>query len=436
MEAAAVTDRLNVSTSLELYEAECRLVPGGSQTNSKRATAYALGAWPVYFDSAKGCRITDVDGNQYIDYVLGLGPITLGYCYDRIDEAISHQLERGIIAGLLSPLEVEVADKICDLIPCAEMVRYMKGGAEGTTAAARIARGYTGREIILNSGYRGWADTWAAQQGNPGVPSCLESTIEGFPRDDLNALEDLLVKHKGNVAMISVDVAGGTAAPQDVVEGMRKLADEHDTLLMFDEIVSGFRMATDGAQGYYGVTPDLAVFAKGIANGMPLAAVCGKKEVMECAKDLVISITYGGEALSLAAASVCLDVYKSEPVIEHMFRQGDKLRHGFEASAASCGVPFKCHGPACMHSMSFDYQDAKLNTKVWTLFLQETARRGVLLRRGGLLFITYSHDDEAIEQTIAAVAETMPLIAEAVEAGQVDERLQTGEVEESFRRFT
>lgn len=429
-------DQLNVSKSLELYEAGCRLVPGGSQTNSKRATAYALGAWPIYFDSAKGCRITDVDGNEYIDYVLGLGPITLGYCYDRVDDAVSQQLQRGIIAGLLSPLEVEVAEKLCDLIPCAEMVRYMKGGAEGTAAAARIARGYTGKEMILNSGYRGWADTWAAQRPDAaGVPACLEATIKGFPRDDLNALEDLLIEHKGEVAMIAVDVASGTAAPQEVVEGMRRLADEHDTLLMFDEIVSGFRMAPDGGQGYYGVTPDLAVFAKGMANGMPLSAVCGRKDVMDCAKDLIISITYGGEALSLAAASVCLDIYKQEPVTEHMFRQGDRLREGFEAAAASCGVPFKCHGPACMQSMSFDYADAELNTKVWTLLLQETARRGVLIRRGGLLFITYSHDDEAIEQTVAAVAETMPLIADAVEAGKVDEKLQTGKVEESFRRF-
>ncbi len=430
-----MSDKLNVDRSVELYKRACELVPGGSQTNSKRATAYAPGVWPIYFDSAEGCRVTDIDGNTYIDYVLALGPITLGYCYEPMDEAIQAQLGKGIIAGLLSPLEVEVAEKICNMVPCAEMVRYMKGGAEGTSAAARIARGYTGKEVILNSGYRGWSDIWAAQAGNPGVPEAFEASIEGFPRDDLNALEDLLKKHRGNVAMIALDVAGGTAAPKEVVEGIRKLADEHEALLMFDEIVSGFRMAPGGGQQYYGVTPDLAVFAKGVANGMPLGVVCGKREVMECAKDLIISITYGGEALSLAAASVCLDIYKNEPVQDHMWNQGDKLREGFEAAARANRVPFRCYGPSVMHSMKFEYDDADLAGKVWTLFLQETARRGVLIRRGGLLFITYSHDDEAIEQTIAVVAETLPIIAEAVEAGDVDDRLLGGEVEESFRSF-
>jgi len=430
-----LSDTLDVTKSVAMYGRACGLIPGGSQTNSKRATAFAPGVWPIYFESCKGCRVTDIDGNSYVDYVLGLGPITLGYCYEPVDAAIREQLGKGIIAGLLSPLEVEVAEKLCEMVPCAEMVRFMKGGAEGTSAAARIARGYTAKEVILNSGYRGWSDVWAAQSGNPGVPKAFEPTIEGFPRDDLNALEDLLNKHRGNVAMISVDVAGGTAAPQEVVEGIRRLADEHEAVLMFDEIVSGFRMAPGGAQEYYGVTPDLAVFAKGVANGMPLGVVCGRKEIMQRAKDLVISITYGGEALSLAAASACLDIYSNEPVQKHMWKQGDKLREGFETAAQANGVPFKCYGPSVMHSMRFEYEDAELNGKVWTLFLQETAKRGALIRRGGLLFITYSHDDEAVEQTIAAVADTMPLIAEAVDAGDVDDRLLGGEVEESFRSF-
>jgi len=430
-----LSDKLTVDRSVELYQRACELIPGGSQTNSKRATAFAPGVWPIYFDSAKGCRITDIDGNSYIDYVLALGPITLGYCYEPMDQAIRAQLSKGIIAGLLSPLEVEVVEKVCEIIPCAQMVRFLKGGAEATSAAARIARGYTGKEVILNSGYRGWSDVWAAQAGNPGVPRAFEASIEGFPRDDLNALEDLLNKHRNNVAMIALDVAGGTAAPREVVAGIRRLADAHEAVLMFDEIVSGFRMAPGGGQEYYGVTPDLAVFAKGVANGMPLGVVCGKREVMAAAKDLIISVTYGGEALSLAAASVCLDIYQNEPVQEHMWRQGDKLRQGFEAAATANGVPFKCYGPSVMHSMKFEYEDAELNGKVWTLFLQETARRGVLIRRGGLLFITYSHDDAAVEQTLAAVAETMPLIAEAVAAGDVDALLLGGEVEESFRSF-
>ncbi|MFO7945601.1 MAG: aminotransferase class III-fold pyridoxal phosphate-dependent enzyme [Armatimonadota bacterium] len=431
-----MAEKLNVTKSVEMYERACGLIPAGSQTNSKRATAYAPGAYPIYFDHADGCRITDVDGNTYIDYVLALGPITLGYCYDAIDEAVAAQLEKGIIAGLLSPLEVEVVERLREIVPCCEMARFMKGGAEGTQAAARIARGYTGKEIILNSGYRGWADQWAAQSGNPAVPEVLGETIQGFPRDDLDALEALLKKYEGNVAMIALDVASGTAAPREVVEGIRRLADEYGALLMFDEIVTGFRLAPGGGQEYYGVTPDLAVFAKGMANGMPIAAVCGREDVMQQSKDLVISITYGGEALSLAAANASLQTYAEEPVTDHMFRQGSRLAEAFERIANENGVPFKCHGLAPQHSMSFGYDDSDLVSDVWTLLLQEMAKRGVLLRRGGLLFITYSHDDEAIEETISVMDECMPIIADAVENDTVSDFLETGEVEKSFRSFT
>ncbi len=436
LEGNTLSEKLNVSKSVELYQKACQLIPAGSQTNSKRPATYAPGAYPIYFETTKGCRVTDIDGNTYIDYVLGLGPITLGYCYDAVDEAVSAQLKKGIIAGLLAPAEVEVAEKMKQLVPCAEMTRYMKGGAEGTTAAARMARGFSGKEIILNSGYRGWADGWAAANNTIGVPKCLGQVVKSFPRDDLNALEDLLKQHKGEVAAIAVDVAGGTAAPQEAVEGMRTLADEYDALLIFDEIVSGFRMARGGAQEYYGVTPDIAVFAKGMANGLPVAAVSGRADILEASKDYVISITYGGEALSLAGAAACLDVYANNDVTGHMFAQGDKLRIGFESSAQANGVPFKCHGPSCMHSMSFSYDDAGLNQQVWTLFLQEAAKRGVLLRRGGLLFITFSHDDAAIAETIVAVDGAMQVVAEAVEGGKVADMLETGSVEESFRRFT
>lgn len=435
-----MSDLRSFDKSLELYRRALELIPGGSQTNSKRPTAYALGAFPIYAQDAAGARIQDVDGNWYIDYILGLGPISLGYCYPAVDAAIRAQLERGIIYGLLAPLEVEVAEAIVEMVPCAEMMRFLKGGAEVTTAAARIARGFTGREVILNCGYRGWADGWMAQSTGMkgGVPDCLRGVIDGFPRHDLDALRAKLEQHAGRVAMVALDPAtGGSRVPDGYLQGVRALCDEFGALLMFDEIVTGFRMANGGGQEYFGVTPDLACFAKGIANGMPLGVVCGRAEVMRKAiDDLVISVTYGGEALSLAAAAAALRVYRNEPVIEHLWATGARLMRDFDALGEKHGVPLKCHGYEPMSSQTIGYEDPQLSQDVWTLLLQEMAQRGVLLRRGGLLFVTYAHGDEEVEETLAALDESLAVIADAVDSGTVKQRLRVTEVKESFRRFT
>jgi glutamate-1-semialdehyde 2,1-aminomutase len=431
-------EKLNVQQSMALWARATELIAGGCQTASKRATAYALGAYPTYVDRSAGCRIWDVDGNEYVDYVLGLGPITLGYCYPAVDEAIREQLARGIIWGLNSPLEIECAERMQEMVPCCEMVRFLKGGAEATAAAARIARAYTGKEIILNCGYRGWADVWTAGIEPPagkGVPECLRSLVKPFARDDLDALRALLQKWGDKVAAVFVDEAGGSEAPREIVEGRRELCDEFGVLLCYDEIVTGFRMAPGGAQEYYGVTPDLACFAKGIANGMPLAAVCGKREVMQIAAELLISITYGGEALSLAAACACMKEYRALPVHDTIRAQGQKLVDGFNAAAAKHGVPFQATGPVMMCQYAFGYEEAELNADCMTLLLQEMAKRGVLIRRGGLLFVTYSHDDEAVAATLSALDETMGLIRQAVDQGRVRELLEVVEVAESFRRF-
>jgi glutamate-1-semialdehyde 2,1-aminomutase len=433
-----MADPLSLRNSLKLWARAEQIIPGGSQTNSKRPGAYAMGAYPIFADHAKGCRIWDVDGNQYIDYVLGLGPITLGYCYDAVDQAIAEQLGKGIIYGLLSPLEVECSERLIEMVPCCEQVRYFKGGAEATSAAARIARAYSGKELILNCGYRGWADVWSAQVEPPlgrGVPECLRGLIKPFPRDDLDALEDLLKRHAGTVAAVFVDEAGGSEATREVVVCRRELCDRYGVLLVYDEVVTGFRMAPGGAQEYYGVTPDLACFAKGIANGMPLAAVCGKREIMSLAADLLISLTYGGEALSLVAAIACLKEYRAKPVHETIRAQGARLVNGFNALGEKHGVPFTAHGPVMMSAQSFSTGDASLDADCWTLLLQEMAKRGVLIRRGGLLFVTFSHDDVAVAATLEALDGSLAVVREAVDSGNMTKYLQAGDVAESFRRF-
>ncbi len=393
---------MHLNRSMDLWEQGQRLIPGGSQTNSKRPTNFAFGAYPIYAARAQGCHIWDVDGNEYIDYVLGLGPISLGYAYPAVDAAIREQLERGIVYGLLSPLEVEVAQALTEVIPCAEMVRFLKSGTEVTSAAVRIARAVTGREVIVSQGYHGWHDTWTASRNDGGVPRALEPLLVPFRYNDLPSLEGALRANAGQVAAVILCPTQDVPPAPGFLQGVVELAHRQGALVIFDEIVTGFRMALGGAQECYGVTPDLACFAKAIANGMPLAAVCGRRHVMQAAERLTISVTYGGETLSLAAAKATLEVYRSQDVIGHLWRMGQALMDGINSAARDTGVPFRAWGQPPMSAIEFTGLSAAQSNAAWQRLLGEMAARGVLLRRGGLNFMTYSHSAADVERTVAA----------------------------------
>lgn len=430
---------LDLTKSMQLYAEAVEIIPGGSQTMSKRAEAFAMGAMPIYFERAEGCRVWDIDGNEYIDYISALGPITLGYCYPAVDQAVRRQLASGMIFPMLHPVEVEAAKAIVDMVPCAEMVRFFKTGAEATSAAARIARAYTGKELILNSGYHGWLDTWSALNSPPrdrGVPKALKDSIVQFPFGDMTSdkcLEALLNKHAGEVACIMMEAASySTMDTGDYLKWARELADKHEVVLAFDEIVTGFRLACGGAQEYFGVTPDLACFAKGISNGMPVAAVAGKREVMKTAAELLISSTYGGDAVSLAATVACLAELRDKDVIGHLWKHGQRLIDGMNDIAREIGLALEFRGWPVMSSFAFGY-DAGANADLMTLLLQEMALRGVLLRRGGLIFMTYSHKAAEIDQTLNVCREVFPILLDAHKSGTIKDRLVTQEVAAAIR---
>ena len=406
---------LRLDESLRLWEQAERLIPGGSQTNSKRPMNYSMGRYPIYASRAKGGHIWDVDGNEYVDFVNALGPISLGYQYPAVDDAIRQQLEKGIISGLLWPLEVEVAQALVSAIPCAEQVRFFKGGGEATAAAARIARAFTGRHVILNAGYRGWPDTWSTGRDSA-VPPDLAKYVRSFPVGGLEQAERLLAEHRGEVAAVFTDLPYDLSLGKEYLAGLRDLAHAHGALFCMDEIVHGFRVAPGGAHDYYGVLPDLACFAKGMANGMPLGAVVGRADVMACAATALISITYGGEALSLAACKASLEVYRTEPVIERLWRTGQYLMDGLNEAARAAGVPFRALGYAPMSSMAFDLPRQRVGP-AWELFLAECAQRGALFRRGGLNFVTYAHTDADVDQAIAAARGAFDALHQAGFAG-------------------
>lgn len=396
--------------SLELFPKAYDIIPGGSQTNSKRPQAFAYGAYPIYAERAYGCRIEDIDGNTYIDLVGAFGPIILGYDYPAVEQAIIAQLRKGIITGLLYPVEYEVAKLLVDMIPSAEMVRFFKGGGEATSAAARIVRAYTGKEVLLNCGYRGWPDVWTATRNDGGIPKALEKTTISFPFDDLPALEQLLDQYEGQVAAVFIDVLYGEMQP-GYLQAVQDLAHRHGALFCMDEVVTGFRAALGGAQEYFGVTPDVTVFAKAIANGMPLSAVVGRRDVMKVAEKLIMTITYGGEALSLAAAVATLNELRDKQVPDYLWRMGHLLADGLNEAAEETGIPFVCHGMAPFSAMRFDDVDSDQNRLVWTYFLQEMAARGVLMRRGGCNMLSYSHTEEDIATVVAAAGHVFSELA-------------------------
>ena len=407
--------------SLDLFAHAQDVIAGGSQTSSKRPGAYAFGSYPIYAARASGSHIWDIDGNEYIDFVNALGPIVLGYCYPAVDAAIAEQLGKGIIYGLLSPLEVAAADSLIDAVPAAEMVRFLKGGAEANNAAARIARAYTQREIIFNNGYRGWSDGWSASRNDGGIPSALEQSIEQFTFNDLNHLEDLFRTHDNQVAAVALDAASKGKEPEPgYLQGLNDIAHRNGALVIYDEIVTGFRLAMGGAQEYYGVTPDLATFAKAMANGMPLAAVVGSKEVMQAAEDLVISITYGGEALSLAAAVATMNVMREHNVQAQLHQTGELLRDGINGAAQRAGVALEAYGLAPIGGEHFlDAGDAEEEGLMWQFLLAGLAQRGVLIRRGGVNFITYSHTAEDVAQAVDAIEDTLHDLRRVRESGNL-----------------
>jgi len=405
--------------SLSMYRRHAALVPGGSQTTSKRPTMYAFGQYPIFASHGRDGHVWDVDGAEYVDFVMALGPITLGYCYPAVDEAIRAQLARGIIYGLLAEVELEAAEAVVAAVPCAEQVRFLKGGAEVTSAAARIARAYTGREKVVNCGYRGWHDQWSVTRNDGGIPRALAPYTLTFGYNNLASLEQVLDEHPGEIAAVFLDPFSSERPAPGFLEGVRELAHAHGALLVFDEIVTGFRLALGGAQEHFGVVPDLACFAKGIANGMPLGAVCGRREVMQVAEKLIVSVTYGGEALSLAAAVAAIHEYQTKDVFPHNWRLGQRLMDGMNGAAQDAKVPFRCYGLAPMSAMAFDAGTPELTASMWTYFLQEAAHGGVLFRRGGLNFVTYTHTDADVDLAVSVAQEAFRHLRHRLDDGSL-----------------
>ena len=312
-----------------LARAEKR-IPLGSQTFSKSRTQYPYGVSPFFIQRGQGSHVWDVDGNEYIDFVSSLASITLGYQDPDVNEAVRHQLdESGVIFSLPHPLEIEVAELLCEMVPCAERVRFGKNGSDATAGAIRVARAYTGRDHIAVCGYHGWQDWYIGSTArNRGVPMATRELTHAFTYNDLGSLERLLLDRPGQFAAVILEPMNVALPQPGFLEGVKELAHRHGALLVFDETITGFRYANGGAQAVFGVTPDLATFGKGLANGFPVSAVAGRADVMKEMEEIFFSFTFGGEALSLAAAKATLEKLKREPVVQTLTARGEQAMAG------------------------------------------------------------------------------------------------------------
>lgn len=426
-------DYPSIKKSDELYQKALDLIPCTTQTLAKGPQQNIKGIAPKYLEKGKGSHVWDVDGNEFIDFNMAIGPLSLGYAYDKVDKAIKKQLEDGITFSLMHPLEVEVAELLNEIIPNAESIRYSKTGADVTSAAIRVARAYTKREKILCCGYHGWHDWYiAVTDRNAGIPKTIEDLTFTFNYNDIQSVIDSIDK---DTAAVILEPFVFEPPKDNFLHKLREVCDKNGTLLIFDEMWTGFRIAIGGAQEYFGVKADLATFSKAIANGMPLAVLTGRKEVMNVLeKDVFFFTTFGGEALSLAAAKSTINELKEKDVPAYLLKQGKKLKDGYNNIAEEFNMSYtKCIGYECRSLITFD-ATAGNPLELKSLVQQEMIKRAVLW--GGFHNMSYSHSDEDIEYTLKVYRDVLPILKKAVDEKNVSSFLKGEPVEPVFRKVS
>jgi glutamate-1-semialdehyde 2,1-aminomutase len=437
-----------VPKSMEAYRRALTLIPGGTQLISRRPTKYACGASPVYAANASGARFWDIDGHEYIDWVSGIGAIILGYCDPVVDAAVCDQIGRGINFSINHELEIELAEELVRTLPCAEMVRYAKCGGEACAVAVRIARGATGRDKILFCGYHGWHDWYLAANLDAeanlnshlfpgiepiGVPRGLAGTAIPFPYGDIGALGELLDRHRGETAAVIMEPLRSEMPPPGYLESVAKLARDHGAVLIFDEVSSGLRFGMEGAQGFVGVTPDMAVFAKSISNGYPMGVVVGRRGVMEQASRMFISSTYWSDAIGLTAALTTIRELRRRNVAPQLQRFGTKLKASVDQAAQDAGFGAACTGLPIHPHIAFPADDAATKNLMSTLYIQEMAKRGC--HGYASFYLNAAQGDAEIEQTAVAAHETFGILREGAERGTLASLLECELQQDAFRRL-
>lgn len=402
--------KLNLEKSMQLLDEARELTPGG-MLGIRRPYNFIEGEYPVFIERGYGGHIVDVDGNDYIDMLCSYGPIILGHVEQEIDNAVIEQMQKGFCFSLVQKLQNDLENKLIELIPCAEMAVIAKTGSDVTTMAVRVARGFTGKNKILRCGYHGWHD-WCVENHN-GVPDETVSLTIGFEYGKIDELKSKLEENKGQVACIIITPVGHPLAkdvivpPKGYLQNVRKLADEYGAVLVFDEIRTGFRAAMGGAGQLYGVVPDLATFGKAMANGYPISALVGKKEIMKVMENEVfISSTFFPNSLEMAASMKCIEILERDNVIENIWDKGRLFLAKLTEIKEKHGAPVTVSGIPPMPFITFDKVDDMYKARRKEFYTQ-TIRHGLFIQPYHHWYICYRHTEKDLEYAIDCIDKAM-----------------------------
>ncbi len=409
-------------------------IPLGSQTFSKSRIAYPKNVTPLFLQKGEGCQVWDADDNQYTDFVSGLLSISLGYRDEDVDNAVIEQIKSGVSFSLPHKLEMEVSELLVDMIPCAEMSRFGKNGSDATSAAIRLARAYTNRDHVAVCGYHGWQDWYIGSTTRDlGVPDIVKSLTHAFVYNDIRSLEEVFEQQPNKIAAVILEPMNTTFPKDNFLQKVKALCIQHGTVLIFDETITGFRYSQGGAQQLFSVTPDLATFGKGMANGYPISAVVGRRDIMMLMEDIFFSGTFAGETLSLAATKATLTKIKQQNVLEHIHAMGTKLLNGLtqliKKYHAQSWLSLAGHPSWSFLLITDNGGYSQLELK--SLFIQEMSERGILL--GGGHNLSFAHKDKDIDTLLKAYDEVLLILISTVKNKDFNQRFRGELLEPVFK---
>lgn len=435
---------MNFTKSNQLRIKAQHLIPAGAHTYSKGDDQFPELS-PGFIVRGKGTKVWDPDGNEFLDWGMGLRSVILGHADKRVLDAVKEQLELGANFTRPSTIEAEVAEMLVEMIPSAEMVKFAKNGSDATTAAVKLSRAYTGRDVVIRCqdhpffSVNDWfiGDTAC----NSGVPLATQQLTKHFQYNDIESLEKVLNENNGKVACVILEPAATTDPKPGFLEKVKDLTHQHGAVFILDEMISGFRWHQQGAQTYYGVTPDLSTFGKAIGNGFSVSALVGKREIMELGglnhdkpRVFLLSTTHGGETHSLAAVKKTLELLRDGKIVQQNWQKGKKLTDGFNAITKEYGIAeqVKMAGVACSPYQVFLDKNGQVDFGLRTLYLQEMIREGVLIP---YIAIADAHSDEDIEKTLEASRKAMTVLRQAIEQGSTEGLLVGQAVKPVFRKY-
>ena len=409
------TEKLNISKSRELFEEALTLIPGGV-LGARKPGDFIDGEYPIFLDTGKGCCLTDVDGNEFIDFLCGYGPIILGYREKEVDEAVYKQIkDKGFCFTLTQKFQNQLAKKLTRIIPCSEMSIFLKTGSDATTASIRIARAHTQKLKVMRCGYHGWHDWCVEMKG--GIPKKFYEDVFEFQYNHLDQLEELMATHGHETAAIIMTPFGHpnhqemqVPAP-GFLEGARQIADKYGAVLVYDEIRTGFRLSMGGAQKLYGVTPDLTVLGKAMANGYPISVVTGKKDIMMAAESkLFISSTFFPNSEAFIAALKTIEILERDKVLENIWEKGEGFMNSIQALIGKHDVGAELTGVAPMFYITFKKDETGTYKNKRKDFYTQLIRKGFFFTPFHHAYISYRHTQKDLDLTLTAIDESLAFI--------------------------